>query len=37
MSQLQQSSEAPLISITLPVYNGARFLPESLASIVAQT
>jgi glycosyltransferase involved in cell wall biosynthesis len=37
MSQPQQSSEAPLISITLPVYNGARFLPESLASIVAQT
>ncbi len=37
MSQPQQPSEAPLISITLPVYNGARFLPESLASIVAQT
>lgn len=30
-------SQAPLISIVLPVYNGARYLPESLASVVAQT
>ncbi|HEY7975548.1 MAG TPA: glycosyltransferase family 2 protein, partial [Ktedonobacterales bacterium] len=37
MSQPSQPAQAPLISITLPVYNGARFLPESLASIVAQT
>jgi glycosyltransferase involved in cell wall biosynthesis len=29
--------QPPLISIVLPVYNGARFLPESLASVVAQT
>jgi glycosyltransferase involved in cell wall biosynthesis len=34
---MSQPAQAPLISITLPVYNGARFLPESLASIVAQT
>lgn len=33
----EQSRESPLISIVLPVYNGARFLPESLASVVAQT
>jgi glycosyltransferase involved in cell wall biosynthesis len=34
---MSQMSESPLISIVLPVYNGARFLPESLASVVAQT
>ena len=28
---------SPLVSIVLPVYNGARYLPESLASVVAQT
>ncbi len=30
-------SETPLVSIVLPIYNGARFLPESLASVAAQT
>ncbi len=30
-------ADQTLISIVLPVYNGARFLPESLASVVAQT
>lgn len=30
-------SEFPLVSIVLPIHNGARYLPESLASIVAQT
>lgn len=30
------AADQPLVSIVLPVYNGARFLPESLASVVAQ-
>ncbi len=30
-------SETPLISIVLPVYTGARYLPEALASVAAQT
>jgi len=30
-------SATPLISIVLPVYNGARFLPEALTSVAAQT
>ena len=30
-------SDAPLVSVILPVYNGARFLAESLESAVAQT
>ena len=28
-------SDEPLISIVLPVYNGARYLPEALASVSA--
>ena len=31
------AQEQPLVSIVLPVYNSARYLPEALASIVAQT
>ena len=30
-------SDEPLISIVLPVYNGARYLQEALASVTAQT
>ncbi len=36
-AQGSQQPELPLVSIVLPVYNGARYLPESLASVVAQT
>jgi hypothetical protein len=28
--------EAPLISVIIPVYNGARFLPEAIANILGQ-
>ena len=35
--QGQGQDQQPLVSIVLPVYNGARYLAESLASIVAQT
>lgn len=31
------SPMAPLVSIVLPVHNGARYLPEALASVTAQT
>lgn len=34
---MSEALPSPLISIVLPVYNGARYLPESLASVVAQT
>ncbi len=34
---MSEAQPSPLISIVLPVYNGARYLPESLASVVAQT
>jgi hypothetical protein len=30
-------TDAPLITVLLPVYNGAPFLPEALASVQAQT
>lgn len=36
-AQNAQQPELPLVSIVLPVYNGARYLAESLASVVAQT
>jgi glycosyltransferase involved in cell wall biosynthesis len=36
MSELN-SNDPPMVSIILPVYNGARFLAESLESAVAQT
>ena len=31
------AASAPLVSIGLPVYNGARFLPQALDSLLAQT
>jgi len=37
VSEQQGREQQPLISIVLPVYNGARYLTESLASVVAQT
>ena len=36
-NQRNQPGNPPLVSIVLPVYNGARYLPEALASIVAQS
>ena len=36
-NQQEQTGNQPLVSIVLPVYNGARYLPEALASIVAQS
>ena len=32
----RELTSCPLISVIIPVYNGARFLPESVASILAQ-
>lgn len=32
-----ESSDAPLISVVMPVFNGAPFLAESIGSILAQT
>ncbi len=37
MSEEQRQEQQPLVSIVLPVYNGARYLAESLASVIAQT
>ena len=32
-----QESEYPLVSICMPVYNGARFLPYTIDNILAQS
>ena len=34
---LHPSSSAPLVSVCVPTYNGARYLREALESVVAQT